>query len=254
MAEFRPHQVLISEEVMDHIYAQFFRDAPESELKDVYRFCYRLQQARWYYIEECAETRQDQKIDLFSFGEQLVSHPQISPPPGDLHSHILYYKEYKTHIPTYGAIMISDDHSQVLLVQAQKSRKWGFPKGKIEDGESPEDCAVREVMEETGYDISGKVDVNHYLERQIGPHTVGLYIIPGVPLDTKFTPGSKWEIRELRWFPLYELPTHKNDWYYQGQHGSSNKFYVARPFIKDIQYWVRRHITNEFERRRQPTV
>ncbi|XP_071532008.1 m7GpppN-mRNA hydrolase-like [Panulirus ornatus] len=243
MAEFKRPKVVIPEEVMDDVYVRFFRDAPESELKDVYRFCCRLQLARWYYIDECAKSRHNKSIDLFSFAEQLVRHPQISPPPGDLHSHISYYKDYKARIPTYGAIMISDDHSQVLLAQEQNYRKWGFPKGKIEDGESPEDCAVREVLEETGFDISSKLDVNHYLERQIGPQPVRLYIIPGVPLDTKFTPDSKWEIKQLRWFPLNELPTHKNDWRYKGQHGSSGKFFIAVPFIKDIQCWVRRHIT-----------
>ncbi|XP_071534599.1 m7GpppN-mRNA hydrolase-like [Panulirus ornatus] len=240
---------------MDHIYARFFRDAPESELKDVYRFCYRLQQARWYYIEECAETRQDQKIDIFSFGEQLVSHPQISPPPGDLRSHILYYKEYKTHIPTYGAIMISDDHSQVLLVQAQKCRKWGFPKGKIEDGESPEDCAVREVLEETGFDISAKLDVNHYLERQIGPHTVRLYIIPGVPLDTKFTQGSKWEIRELRGgSPLTNSQPTKMIGIIKG-----NTVPPTSSILPDLSLGTSKTgcdgtSGSEFEKRRQPTV
>ena len=30
---------------------------------------------------------------------------------------------------------------------------WGFPKGKINEGEKMEDCAVREVLEETGLNI-----------------------------------------------------------------------------------------------------
>lgn len=38
---------------------------------------------------------------------------------------------------------------QALLVKAS-SKKWGFPKGKIEEDESAEDAARREVREETG--------------------------------------------------------------------------------------------------------
>ncbi len=39
---------------------------------------------------------------------------------------------------------------QVLLVHRPRYRDWTFPKGKCDPGESDEDCAVREVHEETG--------------------------------------------------------------------------------------------------------
>ena len=39
---------------------------------------------------------------------------------------------------------------EVLLVHRPRYRDWTFPKGKCDPGESDEDCAVREVREETG--------------------------------------------------------------------------------------------------------
>lgn len=42
----------------------------------------------------------------------------------------------------------------VLLIR-DPYRKWGLPKGHLEEGEAPEDAAVREVEEETG--LSGIV-------------------------------------------------------------------------------------------------
>jgi 8-oxo-dGTP diphosphatase len=39
---------------------------------------------------------------------------------------------------------------QVLLVHRPRYGDWTFPKGKCDPGESDEDCAVREVHEETG--------------------------------------------------------------------------------------------------------
>ena len=39
---------------------------------------------------------------------------------------------------------------QVLIVHRPKYDDWTFPKGKAEAGESDEDCALREVEEETG--------------------------------------------------------------------------------------------------------
>lgn len=43
-----------------------------------------------------------------------------------------------------------DDAVEVLVVHRPRYDDWTFPKGKAEPGESDEDCAVREVAEETG--------------------------------------------------------------------------------------------------------
>jgi 8-oxo-dGTP diphosphatase len=43
-----------------------------------------------------------------------------------------------------------DDAIEVLLVHRPRYHDWTFPKGKADPGESDEDCARREVEEETG--------------------------------------------------------------------------------------------------------
>lgn len=49
-------------------------------------------------------------------------------------------------VPTYGAILISDDSNHVLLVQSYWAKSsWGFPKGKVNEDEEPLHCAIREV-------------------------------------------------------------------------------------------------------------
>ena len=46
---------------------------------------------------------------------------------------------------------LAGERREFLLVRARKPvGAWVFPKGHIEAGESPEDAAVREVMEEAG--------------------------------------------------------------------------------------------------------
>jgi 8-oxo-dGTP pyrophosphatase MutT (NUDIX family) len=47
-----------------------------------------------------------------------------------------------------GGGIVSNDENKILF-QFRRG-KWDLPKGKLEDGENIEDCAVREVEEETG--------------------------------------------------------------------------------------------------------
>lgn len=56
------------------------------------------------------------------------------------------WREYKRSVPTYGAILLNEDMTQVLLVQSYWTKtSWGFPKGKVNQDEDPLNCAVREV-------------------------------------------------------------------------------------------------------------
>ncbi|HEY2739122.1 MAG TPA: NUDIX hydrolase [Thermoanaerobaculia bacterium] len=45
--------------------------------------------------------------------------------------------------------------ARILLIATQKGRRWQLPKGHIEEGETPEQAAIREVREETG--VTGRV-------------------------------------------------------------------------------------------------
>ena len=54
------------------------------------------------------------------------------------------WKAYKLSVPTYGIILLDPTMKYVLLVQGY-SKSWGFPKGKVNEGEDPVKCAVREV-------------------------------------------------------------------------------------------------------------
>lgn len=57
------------------------------------------------------------------------------------------FKVYKMSVPTFGAILISDDSAHVLLVQSYYAKSsWGFPKGKVNEDEEPMCCAIREVF------------------------------------------------------------------------------------------------------------
>ncbi|KAB7498667.1 m7GpppN-mRNA hydrolase [Armadillidium nasatum] len=97
---------------------------------------------------------------------------------------------------------------------------------------------IRYVLEETGYDISSQINKDIYLETTIGEQKVRLYIIPGVSMTTEFVPRTKGEIKELKWFPIHQLPTHKNDRNYSKSGGPTNMFYMVMPFVKPLREWL----------------
>jgi len=62
---------------------------------------------------------------------------------------------------------------------------WATPGGHLEFGESPESCAVREVLEETGLRVSPAalhhVDFTHDLFPDIGRHYITLFVEAPAP-------------------------------------------------------------------------
>ena len=59
--------------------------------------------------------------------------------------------EQQTRVGAYVVIVRS---GAVLLSRFARSGRWTLPGGGIDHGERPEDAAVREVLEETGYRIT----------------------------------------------------------------------------------------------------
>jgi len=51
------------------------------------------------------------------------------------------------------------------------------------------------VLEETGFDISALVNEEEFLECRINEQLSRLYIVPGVPLGTKFQAKTRNEIK-----------------------------------------------------------
>lgn len=52
------------------------------------------------------------------------------------------------------AAVCINENNEVLMVKSYHSNAWAIPSGGIEKGETPEECCVREVMEETGYRVA----------------------------------------------------------------------------------------------------
>ena len=138
------------DEVIDDIYVRFLMSLPEVESSKFERLGFHLEQAFWFY-EDFVRTQNDSSLPKYTLktfaalilaryskiGINFVNH--------SIDTLFESFKEYKSKIPTCGAIIINTDHSKCLLIRVFKGTSWGFPKGKMTKHESPEDCAIREV-------------------------------------------------------------------------------------------------------------
>lgn len=73
---------------------------------------------------------------------------------------------------------INEDY-RYLLIRNRRSSNWSFPKGHVEAGESQEDTAMREVLEETGLHINiipGFISKSQYSIQNKIQKTVQLYV------------------------------------------------------------------------------
>lgn len=108
-----------------------------------------------------------------------------------------------------GGVLVrdSEDGAEVLLASRRTRRGelvWGLPKGLVEEDESAEDAALREVKEETGHSGTirrplGEVSYWFVSEGDRIRKTVHFFLMD----DTGEEPGERdHEMEEVRWFRL----------------------------------------------------
>ncbi len=97
--------------------------------------------------------------------------------------------------------------TRVLMVKHVAGGHWAFPKGHVEAGETEEQTAAREVLEETGVAIAllpGFRETNRYSPRRDISKQV-VYFLARAKTDT--THPQPEEILEARFVPLAEATT-----------------------------------------------
>lgn len=261
-------------EILDDVASRFIINLPFEERNNLIRICFQIELAHWFYLDfynsdssTIAPTAATANLSGFIYNDDndnIVNGTTISTTNRNvcgmyqftvaLFQHIPFlrvnlpkvdeilqnWKKYKTTVPTFGAILMTQDLQHVLLVQSFWAKSsWGFPKGKVNESEPPDHCAVREVYEETGYDITRLLNKSEYTESVINFQFVRLYFVRGVPFQTKFAPRTRKEIKSCEWFPIDKLPVNKNDNISRTSLGiSSNAFFMIFPFVKRLKKWV----------------
>jgi 8-oxo-dGTP diphosphatase len=110
-------------------------------------------------------------------------------------------------MPTRGSsCVVLNENEEVLLVLREDFRVWALPGGGLEPDETWEQAAVRETLEETGYNVTIKQYVGEYWRPQMSNGKGDLKRVFLAQLIGGMPSQHDNESIDVRWFPVNALP------------------------------------------------
>jgi 8-oxo-dGTP diphosphatase len=103
---------------------------------------------------------------------------------------------------------IITDGGRVLMIRRREREGkllWAFPGGGIEQGETPEQAAVRETAEEVGLEVKAVRTLGDRVHPQTGRHMT--YVACEVVAGEAFVADEE-ELAEVAWIRLEDIPTY----------------------------------------------
>jgi 8-oxo-dGTP pyrophosphatase MutT (NUDIX family) len=169
----------------------------------------------------------DDELNVYAHHDDAVLIDEFSPPAVNsmihemrqekVHAGIFVYKDLVTLKRAFwkkfliiqaGGGLVKNEKDQFLFML--RRGKWDLPKGKLDKGETLEQCAIREVGEETGlHDVrlDGPLLITYHTYNESGKHILKeshWYRMIAAP-GQSFTPQQEEQITELRWVAAGEM-------------------------------------------------
>ncbi len=129
----------------------------------------------------------------------------------------LQEKLYELFEPVHaGGGVVKNEEGAILLIY--RRGKWDLPKGKLDEGETIEECSLREVIEETGLkrvSLGEKICDTYHIYKQKGNYYLkctAWYHMTGTKEDV-LEPQEEEKIEDVRWVSESGLPELLKDTY-----------------------------------------
>jgi len=125
-----------------------------------------------------------------------------------------FYKHFNLVLAAGGVILNSKDEILMIL----RKGKWDLPKGKLDDGETLEQCSIREVEEETGLKhiiLGDKLKTTYHTYRQFGKHILkeSHWFKMTCNGDQKLNPQAEEGITEVKWIKKADIKNYTPNTY-----------------------------------------
>jgi len=117
-----------------------------------------------------------------------------------------FFKNFKV-IEAAGGI-VQNEKKDLLFIH--RLGKWDLPKGKIEKGEKEEECAVREVTEETGVtgiQLKKKIGETYHVYDEFGKHFLKISHWYHMTCSSRqaLIPQTEEHITEIKWVKTIDI-------------------------------------------------
>jgi len=126
----------------------------------------------------------------------------------------IFFKQFK-YIQAAGGAVFNTKNELMLIF---RKGKWDLPKGKLDKGETMEECALREVQEETGLTglkLAKYLTTTYHTYTEFGKHFIkesNWYKMKYAGNETP-VPQTEEGITEIKWVPLPGLEKYKKNTY-----------------------------------------
>jgi len=119
------------------------------------------------------------------------------------------YKHPRPSVTADCIVFTKENTPKVLLIERGDNPYkgcWAFPGGFLDMDETTEQCAIRELKEETGLDVTGVQQIGAYSKVDRDPRgrtiTVAYLAVVESPMDVK----GQDDAAKAQWFPIDALP------------------------------------------------
>lgn len=101
-----------------------------------------------------------------------------------------------------GCFLINIERKEIALVYREKQNDYTFPKGHLEENENIEECAIREVAEETKRVCELARNEEPYIERYITPNGESCICYMFIAIDKGHSDNKSEDTHEVHWVPF----------------------------------------------------
>lgn len=196
------------DKALSDVEIRFLLNLPDSELQQADRLFFQIEQAHWFYEDFIADNNTHlPRFSLKQFAYKLFSHCSIFEKMQDkCYSLFEDFSAYRKKIPVFGCCILNPEMTKVALQCSWNGKSWGWPKGKVNEGEDGLTCGIRETFEETGFDATSHCREDHSISHLEEQKLIKLYIATNVPESTIFEPQTRKEVSKVEFHLIDDLP------------------------------------------------
>ncbi len=118
--------------------------------------------------------------------------------------HEFYWQQFQKHFTPViaGGGIVFNEKNELLFIYRRK--KWDLPKGKLDEGETIEACALREVKEETGLktvSIRYRAGNTYHTYHEKGKYILktSVWYVMEANGNQELIPQTEEDIEQMRW-------------------------------------------------------